>query len=311
MNAVSAELVTAPTLPALPALVPLLVFTLAGVACGRMRRAALPLVASVLVLTGAAAHALTPIAQERSVHGTQNHWYYNNSGQLVSEVHDSESFSAPDFGAFVARTDGYHLPLVANDTASQVSAIQAERIHAEGRADATPVTRFLEIHDISGESSFSTTFELSESRSYTLTGHVDLSLADCDAGSDGSIRLTSVADGVIAEVAGTLVPGSGDPPPGTVCDPTGLGCHVSLPLSASGVLSPGTYTLEAGSYSFGHGAVYPSDVCATSWASALYAVDFRVRQVGEVPALPAPLLPLLGFALAGAARRRLRLREGW
>src|SRR5262249_37329015 len=104
--------------------------------------------------------------------------------------------------------------------------------------------------------------------------------------------------GVIAEVADS------QPPPGFP-PPCHASCQSSLPLAASGLLAPGTYTLEARSQTYAEGTFLPHVKC-NSDSTGSFSADL-VRQLLSPPRPgAAPLASVASLVLA--ARRFARAR---
>jgi hypothetical protein len=222
----------------------------------------------------------------------------------------SDDDVAPDAGPWVATASLQQFP----DTfASQDSEITGRWIRASGSQRATsfydgwewPESPIIDIEEPhSSATSFSATFVVATAGRYRLTGSVSTA-AGLWGISTAFIRLTGPGAQVVAEVQ--LSRNSDDCEPWPDCWMMG-----PEPISASGVLQPGTYTLEAGAtadvegdakFSFGDVAFGDFDL------------DFVLGPLGPdwsapIPALSAPGSALLAIALAwvGAARVARRQR---
>ena len=258
----------------------------------RRHIAGTPVLVAGSMLCASLSAALTPTAQDRHVFASHDFEPYSLS--------DSETVSAPDFAPFSATVDGNVFPM---PLATQISSIEPERLLVSGHTLANPSSRPDGSHEISSESVYSVDFTVDAPRSFMLTGWLDLGMGVDDGGCASSIgRITLTGPGgVVAEVDGHL-----PPPPGFPTTCIG-GCALFLPLSASGRLDPGSYTLVArvdtDAIGFDLG---PQPSCINS-VNAAYEADLALAPA-QVPALPLPLAPPLLVALSGVARRALAAR---
>jgi hypothetical protein len=245
-----------------------------------------------VLLASTSASALTPTAQDRHVFARR--FLQNMLG--VSDV--SETASAPDYAPFVTAVDGVTMaiPNPPPPIARLSSTIEPERLRATGSSVARAPSIFQVSNVIDSESVYSVDFVLDEQRPFTLLGQLDVEILlfgvpthNC-GGSTGRIALSGPS-GVVAEVAATqsvVEPGCG----------IGSPCASSVPLSATGVLEPGSYRLEARIDTSSQGGFFvhsKCDVRATGSYSALLTF------APNVPALPPAALSLLGVVLLGCA----------
>ena len=246
---------------------------------------------AVVLLWGASAQALTPVAQDRHVFGQEEDGLghiHEALGYLASETR-----SAPDYGPFSASTDGWAFPPQfgegAEIFAAQSSTIGADQLDASGNTRSWPYTSSTDGRRVIGESVYSVTFEVESPRPYTLTGQIDLELRYCWGTTEGRIRLTGPS-GVLAQVSHQMT--------GYISTAN----QVSLPLSTALLLPAGTYTLEARGKTDALGADTPVGYLCAGWHTSRYEVHLAPA-APEVPALPGALAPLLALALALVARR--------
>jgi hypothetical protein len=267
------EVHLAPAAPAVPALPGVLI----------------PFLALSLALSARAAQALTPTSQERRVQVAID------AQPILPGVVLGESVSAPDFEPFAAGVDGLPTPpFPVLQTTVQNSTIGANALHATGGFDISAGSGSVGSYVREQPSSvYVVSFEIAEPTPYTLTGVLELELDGCDAHTQGRIRLTGPG-GVLVSVEERF---SGYPDPDLCID-----CRTSLPLDASGVLAPGSYTLDARVSGSAYEAFYPGDVCDGAIASAAYSAHL-LAAAPQVPALPTPWNAALATALALAARR--------
>jgi hypothetical protein len=255
---------------------------------------------AALVAVGAEAQALNLVAQDRHVFAS--HQQANFSGQTF----DSETKTAPDAWPFSAGVNGY-TGLPGSGVAAQQSSIERERLVASGNTVAESLPTFGNLaHIVVAESVYDVDFTLAQPRTFTLAGEIDL-LAEDDsfdscANAIGRITLSGPG-GVVAEVTGQVP----DPPfpPGypPVCR---FGCQETLPLSASGVLEPGTYKLVARVDTYAQSESAPLIDCSSD-SRASYEVELALTRLPQpVPALPPAWLVSLVAALALAVRGQLR-----
>ena len=243
----------------------------------------------VSLLVSSAASALTPTAQDR--HVTGSHYLYS-APLLVF----AETVAAPDYGTFVAETDGFpptspppFPPFSGPAIVTQDSRIEAEALHASGTSLAEPGNPVGDGHVVESESLFSVDFTLDAGGPYTTTGQIDLAVIDCAGDAAGFVRLIGPG-GVLAEVANQVFSNG----------------SVSLPLESTLVLEPGSYTLEARAWTVGEGGDGPhAPPSCPGEVNARFEVDFGPTPP-VVPALPPAALSLLGVVLLGAARAASR-----
>jgi urease beta subunit len=207
-----------------------------------------------------------------------------------------DSAEAPDTGPFLATAN---VPGFAATSASQDSEIGAWTIRASGSHAATatfwntggfPITFHSEHHHV--ESRASVEFQLEEAVGYSLDGSVSTGGAIFSA-SSAWIRLVGPG-GVVAEVQVDSDPDCIDP-----------GCFSvgPAPLSASGVLAPGSYTLEAVASGLASGAHSTSGSFGTAVDGA-FDVEL-VLDGPPVPSLRGPALALLALLVWALGGRRL------
>ena len=259
------------------------------------RRGAIPMALALAFVSAAwapvAAQTLTPTSQVRRVHVTYN--------QPPGPIPTEETVSAPDYGPFSAQVDGLPPLFPGPNSAAQVSTITPDSLHARGSTMAIGYDAPIESSaHVQAESFYSVSFDVSASTPFVLSGRVDLSLVGCDAGYHGRVRLTGPG-GVLAYVEEHIYPFGED----LHLDP------LALPVSASGVLAPGSYTLEVRTESEAFDVIYPMDQCHNATARADYDVDLLLG-APQVPALmPGPAIALaaaLALCVRGAARARAR-----
>jgi hypothetical protein len=217
----------------------------------------------------------------------------------------SDDAVAPDAGPWIATASLAQFP----DTfASQDSEIMGSSIHASGEHGAIsfyepwvpfemPITEIEEPH--ASDTSFAATFVLATAGFYRLTGNVSVA-AGLWVDTAAFIRFTGPGAQVIAETQ--LEWNEGD------CDPAAVPyCWVSgpVPIAASGVLQPGTYTLEAGAGGVAYG------YRKFGFGDTVYGdFDLEFTLGPPVPALSNQDLVVLGVSLLSAAlwlARRQRL----
>lgn len=210
----------------------------------------------------------------------------------------ADSASAPDAGAFDATASRPEFP---STFASQHSEIDADAIRASGGHAATatfsntggfPITFHSEFHDV--ESRAVVSFEVDATTPYRLTGTVTTGGAVFSS-SSSSLRLSGPG-GVIAEVQVDSDPDCALPE-----------CFTVGPelLTASGLLDPGVYTLEARAGGTAGGAHSTSGSFGTGIDGA-FEVELLLPPPA-VPALPPGAVLLLALALAAAGA----VRPGW
>ena len=243
-----------------------------------MRRA----LALGILLASMPASALTPTAQDRHV--------FTRRDLFPQMTHTEETKSAPDYGPFTAGVDGIIFPIEGPPNAFQSSSIESERLQATGNTLAAPDSLPGQGDEIGSQSVYSVDFVLDEPRAFTLTGQLDIEthLSGCEEAL-GRVALTGPG-GVVAQF-GVQLPGS--------CGGGGGIC--SLPLSATGELAPGSYTLEARSESTAHGFIGAHGGCA-GHSTGRFAAALLLAPT--VLALSAAWPGVLAVALALAARRR-------
>jgi hypothetical protein len=152
-----------------------------------------------------------------------------------------------------------------------------------------------EVH--ASDTSFSATFVLATAGLYQLTGSVSTS-AGYFAESTAFIRLTGPGAQVVAEVQVTR---DSQCEPVPECETVG-----PEPIAASGVLPPGTYTLEASASGWASG--YRSGTFG--WGDVAYGdYDVELTLAPPVPALPVAGSALLALAIALAGGNALSLRS--
>jgi hypothetical protein len=245
----------------------------------------------LLIAASSAAHALTPVSQERHVEVAVD--AFPNFGLVLGE-----SVSASDFAPFSAGVDGFPTPpFPVMVTTAQSSTIGANALHATGSFDVSAGSGSVGSYVREEPSSvFVVSFQIDEPTPFTLTGLLELELQGCDAHTQGRIRLTGPG-GVMADVHETF---SGYPDPDLCID-----CQTALPIEASGTLAPGSYTLEARVSGSAYEAVYPNDPCNGATAMAAYSAHL-LAAAPQVPALSPGWIAALAAALALGARRRMR-----
>lgn len=212
----------------------------------------------------------------------------------------SDDAAAPDASPWVATANLAQFP---NTYASQDSEIGGSSIRASGSHQAISYYTWpypfpppvIQIHeDHASDSSFSTTFVLTTAGFYQLTGSVS-STAGPFAESTAFIRLTGPGAEVVAEVQLT---------PDSLCSPA-PDCMMlgPEPIAASGVLPPGTYTLEAGASGRAGGYREMNDIAYGDY-------DVELTLAGPVPALSASGLVLLALALGSLGAARIARQRG-
>jgi hypothetical protein len=304
------------------------------------------MLSSGIAATSAAAVQLT--SQSRSVHAESSieaSLFGPNpfdSPLLTLQDADSADASASDFGPFdgdvaSASPDVLPFPLIGTGAASQMSSLSATSLSASASTDvvsdgdwlsepqvaivneqlAPPTFSFVEQDDTStGESLFSVSFDVSAPTPYTLTGSLGVSSARLfGAGgvftplttAAGSIELRHALGGSVAQIQIDQLdfcvfdPQSGE----GSCSPG------SLPLSAQGLLAPGSYVLEATATSSAettcHIVASVFD-CRDSSSDASFTLDltFGPPFAPAVPVLGPTALGLLSLALAAGGGRALR-----
>jgi hypothetical protein len=229
---------------------------------------------------------------------------------FVITTNYSDDDVAPDAGPWVATASLAQFP----DTfASQDSEITGRWIRVSGSQRATsyydawefPESPIIDIEEPhSSATSFSATFVVATAGRYRLRGSVSI-VSGLWSASTAFIRLTGPGAQVVAEVQLSRSWESCVPWP----DCSMMGPE---PITASGVLPPGTYTLEAGSTgeAQGYAKFGFSDV-----ASGDFDLEFVLGPLGPdfsapVPALSNGGLAILGVSLVCAARwlaRRQRM----
>jgi hypothetical protein len=211
---------------------------------------------------------------------------------------DGDQHGAPDANPWSATASLAAFP----DTwASQDSAIGADAITASGshagvssysNSGGFPITFVSEDH--TSGSDFSVTFQLLESHGFQLSGSVTTE-GGLLSSSQAFVRLRGPGAAVVAEVEVASDPGCADPSCATVGPE---------PLDATGVLAPGTYTLEASAGGTAAGTHSPSGSFGSSQSGAF---DLTLQlSPPAVPALPPSAAALLATALAGVAGVAIR-----
>jgi len=242
-----------------------------------------------LLISAADAHAMTPVSQERRVS------VVGDFTSIPFSFHFEDIESAPDFARFVQTA--VNVPVDA--VAAQDSRIDPGALHASGsfHASAGAGSPNASI-DTDAESVFTVSFDVDTPTPFSLSGHVDLSLDRCDAATSGWVHLAGPG-GVIADIA----PSHSDYGIPFHCP---QGCQDSTPVSASGAMAPGRYTLLVGTRGNTIETSYPQDVCTSALVTGSYEVDLVLTPPPEVPALPgaAPVALAAALALAGRTRRR-------
>lgn len=255
---------------------------------------------AALVAIGTEAQALSVIAQDRHVFAS------HHQGGFSGQTFDSETKSAPDAWPFSAGVNGY-TSLPGSGVAAQQSSIERERLLASGNtvAESTPTSGNL-AHEVVAESVYDVDFTLAQPRTFTLAGEIDL-LAEDDsfdscANAIGRITLSGPG-GDVVEVTGQVpVP----PIPPGYPPPCAVGCQATHPLSASGLLEPGSYKLVARVDTDARSEFAPLIDC-NSDSRASFDVELTLTRLPQpVPALPGPWIAALVAALALGARRRMR-----
>jgi hypothetical protein len=241
----------------------------------------------LVVAASPAAHAFTPTAQERRAAA------YADLIALPFQFHFEDVQSAPDFSPFSAVADDI---APGDGIATQDSQIEPDSLHATGSvASSAEAGAPNSLIEVDAESIFDVTFDVATHGPFELSGQLDLTAVGCDGATIASIALWGPG-GVIAQVNESL----GEYGAPFTC---GEGCQESVPISASGVMAPGTYRLRASVTANTREIETPSDMCPGVDVTGAYAVDL-VRTPPQVPALPAAWGGVLAAALALAARRR-------
>ena len=242
-------------------------------------------IAALACAAATSAQALTPVSQERRVS------VVGDISSIIFSFHFEDIESAPDFAPF-AQIVG-DVPVDAQ--AAQDSRIDPDALHATGsfHSSAGAGSPSSSI-DTDAESVFTVSFDVDAPTPFSLSGHVDLSLDGCDAATRGWVNLSGPS-GVIADIA----PSHSDYGIPFHCP---QGCQDSTPVSASGVMAPGRYTLLVGTHGNTIESSYPQDVCTSALVTGSYEVDLVLTPPPEVPALPAAGFAALAAALALAAR---------
>jgi hypothetical protein len=230
---------------------------------------------------------------------------FNNPGCLPDSTatsHYADSAEAPDSGPFVATANDPALP---DTSASQDSEIGAWTIRASGdHASAATFTNSgpglpVTVHgeDHYAESRASIEFQVDAARRYNVHGSV-VTTGWLFAPTSARVRLTGPG-GVLAEVQVDSDPACFE-----------LGCTTvgPVPFSASGVLLPGSYTLEALANG-GPGGVPTLNSSFVVVGDGAFDVELALDPV-PLPSLGGPGLALLALLVAAAGAAALRRRSG-
>jgi hypothetical protein len=251
---------------------------------------------------------------------------------------DSDDANASGFGVFDAGVaseapDVLIFPLTGSGATTQTSSLSATTISASASTDTTtdsywltapqlaivnqqlaPPTYFLglERDASSGEALFSVSFDVSAPTPYTITGSLGVSAVTVDftlvgtsfSQATGSIELRHALGGSVAQVAIDQYEFCSSP-----CGSEILCTPGFRPLSAQGVLAPGSYVLEARASSSATAlcGILSSLICLDVSTSADFTLGLTFGPpVAAVPG-PAPaLLGALALALAATGLRALR-----
>ena len=310
-----------------------------------MRRhlaASLAFAATSVAQTSDAAVQLT--GQTRSVHtestGNAGLWVEPTTWlppTLSFQQTDSDDASASDFGLFDAAVasaapDVLIFPLTGSGAATQTSSLSTDAITASASTDTStdsywligppldlvnqqlaPPTYIVGVENDTSVADvhFSVQFDVSAPTPYTLTGSLGTSAVGINytlfgtgwSQATGSIELRNALGESVAEVAIDQY---------EFCTPLGGGEVIcvpgSRPLSAQGVLAPGSYVLEA------RASNSAAALCAALHVLFCFDVsnsaDFEVELTFESPpAVPGPApvwLGALALALAATGLRSLR-----
>jgi len=310
-----------------------------------------PIAASSVAETSDAAVEFT--GQSRSLHAESNSsaglWAEGANPSppptLSFQDSDSDDASAGGFGVFdtsvaSAAPDVLIFPLTGTAAASHTSSLSTTTISASASTDTatdsywltapqltivnqqlSPPTYYLGLErDASAsESLFSVAFDVSAPTPYGLTGSLDVSPVTADftligtswSQATGSIELRHALGGSVAQVAIDQYEFCTPGPPGS----GEMTCTAgSRPLSAQGVLAPGSYVLEArsGSSATAFCAIVFSLVCLDISNSSDFtlALEFGEPLPAPLPGLAPVSLGALVLALAATglrARRHLRV----
>lgn len=207
-----------------------------------------------------------------------------------------DDHSAPDPGPWSATAS---LPAFPGTWASQDSTIGADTIVASGshagvssysNSGGFPITLVSEDH--ASASVFSASFQLSEPRSFQLTGSVTTEGGFLSS-SQAFVRLTGPGAAIVAELQVASDPGCVDPSCATIGPES---------VDAAGMLTPGSYTLEASAAGSAAGTHGPSGSFGSGQAGA-FDLTLQLAPPPAVPALPAWVAALLAAGLAASARR--------
>jgi hypothetical protein len=304
------------------------------------------LAASTFVPASRAAVTLT--GQSRSLHAesTGTAWLWAEGANptppptLSLQDTDADDAGASGFGVFQdtvasAAPDVLIFPLTGMGTASQDSSLSTAAISASAGTDTAtdsywltapqlatvnallaPPTYYLgfERDASEGESLFSVSFDVSVPTPYTLQGNLAVSAVVLDftlvgtsfSQATGSIALRHAQGGTVAEVTidqyefcEEIPPGSGE----VLCTPG------SRPLSAQGVLSPGSYVLEASTASSSAAlcAILATPICVDVSNSSDFTLEMAFGALpAPLPGLAPPALGALALGLAATGLWALR-----
>lgn len=208
----------------------------------------------------------------------------------IDTFHDGET--APDAGPFTAVAS---VPGFPDTTAQQSSEITATAIEGSGSHGAVstystsggfPVVLHSETHDT--ETRLAAEFEVAEGTPYQLTGSVTTSGG---LFSSSSARITLLGPGgPLGEVEVVSDPNCADP---ETCGTVG-----PQPIALSGLLAPGTYTLEAVASGTAEGLHSTSGSYGSGQGGSF---DVQLALAPGVPSVPAWARLVLALALAGSA----------
>lgn len=278
------------------------------------------LVVSSVLAGGAEAADLTPVSQLREASASSNTVTtgFECLGPFPSygcpvvldnvSVLDVDTAPLPILSAFVTTAS----VASATATATHDSVVTVDAIVAQGSASAQGAMSELSIPPylaVFVDSTRSTrddvdvTFSLDAPTPFTFDASGSIVYPDPAFPLPWAVLLEITLTGPGGEIASYVVA----PDYGCISDPETFECVVApTPLSISGVLDPGTYTLDVTLTTMGSGTWLHSAGTVSGFSSGEYDVALLLDDVPSVPLAGGSGATLLGALLAGLGARRTR-----